>query len=481
MKLSRRQILGGLSTAPFIGLARAQSAPDLRIVSRVLDVKGKAAKVYGIVGPNGKAGLEMVLGQPFNFNLKNEIDDRTLIHWHGLTPPTAQDGVPDLSSQLINIGESRIYDFENTKPGTHWMHSHLGLQEQRMLAAPLIVHELKKQLFDEQEHIVMLHDFTFRDPQEIMSELRGGGGEHSKRNMKGMDMKGMDMKGMDMKGMDHSKMNMQMVNMAADVAYDAMLANDRTLDDPEILRAEKGGHIRLRIINAAAATNMWIDLGDLTGGLIAVDGNTVFPFNGSRFPLAIAQRADIRIALPNASGAWPILFQSEGTALRSGIIIQAGDALIAKVVDHGKAGAALDFSLEAQLRSAAQILKEPVTHSEMVMLTGGDEGYNWGFNGKPMMHETLFSVREGERVEVMLHNMTGMAHPMHLHGHYFKVVGLSGKPIDGAVRDTVLVPAGENVTIQFDANNPGTWAFHCHHLYHMNSGMMAAVGYTGAA
>jgi FtsP/CotA-like multicopper oxidase with cupredoxin domain len=461
MKLSRRNILGGLAAAPFIGLAHAQSAPDLRIVSRVLDVKGKAAKVYGIFGPNGKTGLEMVLGQAFNFDLINEIDDKTLIHWHGLTPPTAQDGVPHLSSQLIDIGESRIYDFENTKAGTHWMHSHLGLQEQRMLAAPLIVHELQKQLFDEQEHVLMLHDFTFRDPQEIMAELRSGGGEHAKHNMKGVD---------------HSNMT-----MAADVAYDAMLANDRTLDDPEILRAEKGGHIRLRIINAAAATNMWIDLGELTGALIAVDGNTVFPVNGSRFPLAIAQRADIRIALPNTSGAWPILFQSEGTALRSGIIIHSGDAKIAKISDQGEAGAALDFSLEAQLHSAAQVLKEPVSHSEIVLLTGGDEGYNWGFNGKAMMHDALFSVREGERVEVTMQNQTNMAHPMHLHGHYFKVVGLSGRQIDGAVRDTVLIPAGENVTIQFDANNPGTWAFHCHHLYHMNSGMMAAMGYSGAA
>ena len=78
MKLSRRKILSGLSAVPFMGLAQAQSAPDLRIVSRVLDVKGKAAKVYGIIGPNGKSGLEMVLGQPFRFNLKNEIDDALL-------------------------------------------------------------------------------------------------------------------------------------------------------------------------------------------------------------------------------------------------------------------------------------------------------------------------------------------------------------------------------------------------------------------
>ena len=331
------------------------------------------------------------------------------------------------------------------------MHSHLGLQEQRMLAAPLIVHELEKQLFDEQEHVVMLHDFAFRDPQEIMADLR-----------KGME---------DMPGMV----------MTNDVTYDAMLANDRTLDDPEILRSEIGGHLRLRIINASASTNMWIDLGMLDGALVAVDGNTVFPVNGKRFPIAIAQRADIRIALPNTAGAWPILFQSEGTALRSGIIVQAGKAEIVKISDQGEAGAPLDYSLEAQLHSAAQVLKEPVDHTEIVTLTGSDKDYIWGFNGKTMMHDILFNVREGERVEVTMQNQTAMAHPIHLHGHYFKVVGLGDRVIDGAVRDTILIPANERATIQFDAKNPGTWAFHCHHLYHMNSGMMAAVGYAGAA
>jgi FtsP/CotA-like multicopper oxidase with cupredoxin domain len=77
--------------------------------------------------------------------------------------------------------------------------------------------------------------------------------------------------------------------------------------------------------------------------------------------------------------------------------------------------------------------------------------------------------------------MTGMAHPMHLHGHYFQVVDINGTRVAGAVRDTVLVPPGETVTIRFDADNPGTWALHCHHLYHMNAGMMGAIAYTGAA
>ena len=458
MRIGRRGFLQGTAAlGAAVGLSmRAQAAaPRLRIASRILDVKGKPAKVFGITGPNGKPGLDMIYGERFHFDLENRLGEETSIHWHGLTPPTAQDGVPMLSAASLKPGEIRAYDFENTKAGTHWMHSHLGFQEQLLLAAPLIVRETKKPLFDEQEHVIMLHDFSFRDPQEIFAALKAGGSK-SMSDMPGMAM-------------------------GSDIAYDAMLANDRTLDDPEILQADKGGKLRLRIINASAATNLWIDLGSLQGLLIAVDGNTVAPFKGSKFPLAIAQRADIRLELPSGSGSWPILFQAEGDALRSGIIIQAGDGRILKLSDQGEAGDALDLGLEAQLKSAAQIVDEPVDHREIVALTGDDNDYSWGFNGKPMMHDVLFRVRQGDRVEITMQNMTGMAHPMHLHGHYFKVVGIDEQRLDGAVRDTVLVPAGRRVSIQFDAKNPGTWAFHCHHLYHMNAGMMAAMSYQSAA
>jgi FtsP/CotA-like multicopper oxidase with cupredoxin domain len=463
LKLSRRGFLAAgalaLSTPSF-----AAPAPRLTIGSRILDVKGKAAKVFGIIGSNGKLGLEMVFGERFALELKNDLAEETAIHWHGLTPPTAQDGVPHLSAAALQAGEARLYDFENKKAGTHWMHSHLGLQEQNLLAAPLIVRETDKPVFEEQEHVVMLHDFTFRNSAEILAELKSGGGAHAMHNMGKM------------------KMNASMMRMmAADVEYDAMLANDRTLDDPEILRVEKNGAVRLRIINASAATNLWIDLGELTGDLIAVDGNTVLPFKASRFPLAIAQRADIRLQVPQGSGAWPILFQSEGSTLRSGVILQSGDGQVAKLSDRGVAGDVVDLAMEAQLKSLAKVIDEPVDHSELVELTGGDKNYEWGLNYRSMMHDVLFNVRQGERVEVVLRNMTSMAHPMHMHGHYFKVVGIGSKRIDGAVRDTILVPVGEQVTIQFQADNPGNWAFHCHHLYHMNSGMMASIAYAGAA
>ena len=116
-----------------------------------------------------------------------------------------------------------------------------------------------------------------------------------------------------------------------------------------------------------------------------------------------------------------------------------------------------------------------------LMLTGGGADYVWGLNGKPGMHDTIFTVKLGERVSIMMHNMTTMAHPMHLHGHYFQVTAIGNRQIDGALRDVVLVPPMETVTITFDADNPGTWAFHCHHAYHMNAGMMGTIAYTSAA
>ena len=176
-----------------------------------------------------------------------------------------------------------------------------------------------------------------------------------------------------------------------------------------------------------------------------------------------------------------MLFTVEGSDMRSGIVLKAGDAAVAKMAERGDVAAALDLSLEPQLVSIAETPDDPVVRTEMIMLTGGGSDYLWGFNGKPMMHDTLMSVRQGERYEIMMHNMTSMAHPMHLHGHYFRVVGIDNMRFKGAIRDTVLVPPGSMVTIQFDADNPGTWAFHCHHLYHMNNGMMGAISYVSAA
>ena len=128
-------------------------------------------------------GLRTRFGSDFAARVSNASAEETLIHWHGLTPPLAMDGVPGLSGPTLKPGEAKDYLFPNSRTGTHWMHSHVGLQEQMLLAAPLIVEEDGAALVDEQEHVVMLHDFTFRDPQEILKELTGGGGLHAGHSM----------------------------------------------------------------------------------------------------------------------------------------------------------------------------------------------------------------------------------------------------------------------------------------------------------
>jgi FtsP/CotA-like multicopper oxidase with cupredoxin domain len=480
MDMNRRQLAAGLAGITLMGAHRFAAAQEPRLVTvsrRTLEVKGKAATVFGLTGPDGKPGLDMLLGERFNVRLRNSTDTSTIVHWHGLTPPYGQDGVPMLGQDPIPPGQSFDYDFANTRSGTHWMHSHMGLQEQQLLAAPLIVRETAEPLFDTQEHVVLLHDFTFRDPAGILAELMGGSGAHAAHSGHGAAT--------DHSAMDHSTMGHGQPAMAAgmlnDVVYDAYLANDRTLDDPEVVAVEKGGVLRLRIINGAAASNMWVDLGALEGELIAVDGNAIHPLKGRVFPLAIAQRADIRIRIPEAGGAFPVLFRPEGVAMRTGIVLATAGAAVQRVAEEGDPAPAVDLSQERLYRAVATPRQEPVTRTEMLMLTGGGADYLWGLNGKASMHDTIFTVREGERVSIMMHNMTAMSHPMHLHGHYFHVTAIGNTALEGALRDVVLVPPGETVTITFDADNPGTWAFHCHHAYHMNAGMMGTIAYTSAA
>ena len=478
--ITRRKFVAGLSASLPLAVMPGRSPagevppPVLTAGKRILEVKGKAANVFGLTGPTGKPGLEIVRGEHFRARLVNDTDVETLVHWHGMTPPIEQDGVPVLSQVPLKPGEAYDYDFANTRAGTYWMHSHVGLQEQQLLAAPLIVLEAAEAITDEQEHVVLLHDFTFRDPEEILAELKSGGGAHAGHTMGQTDHSQM--------GHDQSGgMGMMMGAMLNDVVYDAYLANDRTLDDPEIVQVEKAGQVRLRIINAAAASNMWIDLGSLEGELIAVDGNAIHPLRGSVFPLAIAQRADIRLRLPAGGGAFPVLFRPEGVGQRTGIILATPGAAVARLAGEGDSAPALDLSQEMVYQAVAQLPREPVTRTEMLMLTGGGADYLWGLNGKPSMLDTVSTVRTGERMSIIMHNMTMMAHPMHLHGHVFKVTAIGNRAIDGAIRDTVLVPPMQTVTITFDADNPGTWAFHCHHAYHMNSGMMGTLAYTSAA
>jgi len=483
MNLSRRRFLASVSTTVGVGtlFALERSAfnpvagtePEatlLRVVRRTIEVNGKPANAYGLLQGDGTSGIITPAGR-FRVRLENQIDAPTLIHWHGLLPPYGQDGVPDLPQPLLPSGQSYDYDFPLDTPGTHWMHAHT-LQEQRLLAAPLIVTDPAEAAADEQQVVALFHDFSFKSPEELLAGLRGAKGTSGTTDMSGMA--GMA----NMPGIAGDSMPGGMVMDVNDIDYDAYLANDRTLDDPAVFRVEAGGLVRLRLINGATATAFWIELGELDGEAIAVDGNPVAPVAGKRFPLAMGQRIDIRIRLPKAEGAWPILALREGAVERTGFMLATKAGAIRRIAPVGEQRAdALGLDLEASLTAARPFADNPANRREMLTLAGDMAAYVWTLTRQDAGQDQPLPVRPGDRVEITMGNRSMMGHPMHLHGHHFQVVGIDGRRMAGAVRDTVWVPPMREVTIGFDANNPGRWAFHCHHLYHMASGMMTIVAY----
>jgi FtsP/CotA-like multicopper oxidase with cupredoxin domain len=201
---------------------------------------------------------------------------------------------------------------------------------------------------------------------------------------------------------------------------------------------------------------------------------------GQIFDLAIAQRADIRLALPSGEGAYPILAQREDGVARTGIVLATKKAQVHRLPAHAKHKARpLNLDLERRLTVVSPLVERPSDRTIPLDLTGSHAGYKWGLNEKTFDPNDPLIVVEGERVEVILRNKTAMPHPIHLHGHHFQVVAVDGGRFSGAIRDTVLVPPRRSVTIAFDADNPGHWAFHCHQLYHMAAGMMTSVRYEG--
>ena len=466
-------------------LAMAAPAPALLTAARrTIEVNGRPASVFSLTSGNGAAGVALDEGQRFALTLDNRAGEPTIVHWHGQTPPPDQDGVTDTGyAQPVADGTTQVYDFV-ARPGTHWMHSHHGLQEQNLFAAPLIVRSREDVSADHQEVVVLLHDFSFRTPEEILAGLTGSGGQ-AMAGMAGHDMAGHGMMGADMPAHDMAGMGAGM--MAGmdlnDVEYDAYLANDRTLDDPEVVRTEAGrqgpaaDHQRRHAPPPSGSTSA--ALGHAGRGR-RQSGRAWSRGRPSRSPRASGSTSWSRFPPAVSCRSWrptrgrPAAYRHRpGGARRVGVADRRRGAEPAGPVD---------LSLEAPPRrdcTARCPRGRQIVHR--IALTGAMMPYAWAIDGRTSAGPvTLQGPVRRTRSDPSREPVDDGAPDAPSRPSFPGGCASTAMALAGAVRDTVLVPPMSSVAVAFDADNPGRWLFHCHNLYHMATGMMAEIAYEGA-
>src|SRR5438876_745186 len=313
--------IGVLCAAP----TQPESEPEtVKLFAREssVSVLGRTAKVAALTQSNGEQGYNPERTRGFHVEVVNQLPVPTSIHWHGLILPNLMDGVPFVTQDPIPPGTSRRYDFPLKQSGSYWMHSHYGLQEQQLLSAPMVIRSAAQSKVADAEFTVMLSDFSFTSPQDILKGLVGKAqGMKGKQQDKGMpNSKPMSMseqkRSLVVQQWDESSKRLVWREVHAalpdvDVKYDALLANRRTIDNPQVFEVKPGQRELLRVMGAASATNFFIDTGSLDATIIATDGEDVEPLKGNFFQLSTAQRLDLLVTIPQTGGVFPVLALGE--------------------------------------------------------------------------------------------------------------------------------------------------------------------------
>ena len=475
-------VLIGLLTNFYVPAARAESDSPVRLYVREVPIKifGQEVKTLAIEQENGALGLTLKTSDGFNVEVVNQLKQPTSIHWHGIVLPALMDGVPFVSQNPIPPGATFHYQFPLKQSGTYWMHSHFGLQEQLLAAAPLILQSEAQQTKADEQYVVLLGDYSFKPPGEILEKLKAG-----MKMMSGMNKMPAAQKLFAQKWQDETQRFVSTLVEGelpdTDIKYDALIANRRTLDDPEIFQVKPGDSVLLRIIAGTAATNFFVNTGALTSQLVATDGKDILPVSGNFFQLGVAQRIDLLVKIPEQGGVFPIIAQGEGTKQQCGVVLASPGETVPKIpIEAQFPTAGLDNTQELRLTAKNPFPEKGVDRSLPCVLGGNMAKYIWTINGAVYPNRKSLDVNEGERVEIVFRNETGMTHPMHLHGHDVQVTEIDGQKLNGAARDTLVVPPKSTIKVILDADNPGVWAFHCHILYHALVGMFTVLKYHGA-
>jgi FtsP/CotA-like multicopper oxidase with cupredoxin domain len=375
-------------------------------------------------------------GQTLRINFTNQLpDDETTIHWHGLRISDEMDGIPAIQDP-VEPGETFVYEFTPPDPGTYWYHPHVRSNEQieRGLQGVLIVHETDAPVMDI-ERVFVLDDIAFDEEGAIASSTISP-----------------------MESVHGRFGNRLLTNGALGVSTGEM----RT-----------GAVERWRIVNTANARTMEITVKGARWRVIAVDGTLLpEPYTANTLQVPVGRRFDLEVIqeASEVSLTTVLATQSGGTAQYPVFTATVTDEM-SEVTMNGDWTEWNAGDLPA--------LPEPTqtVSLEFDAYVNDATGLaNWTINGEVFGDHEVLEVTQDTPSVITLKDLSGRAHPFHLHGQFFQVLSVDGvAPEHPALLDTVLINGESTIEIQTDFSNPGLWMAHCHILEHAEQGMMTQI------
>jgi len=470
-RLTRRRMLGA---SAFVGglamlspgrLALAATTPDPFILragkgtAMLRPVPYSPTQVWNYNGTVPGAEIRVRQGDRLRVSAQNGLDDPTTVHWHGIRTPNAMDGVPFLTQDPIAAGQEFLYEFDVLDAGTFWYHPHHRSSEQvgRGLYGPLIVEEVDPIRVD-RDLTWMLDDWRMTKNGQISDDF----------------------------------------DSRHDAVHGGRVGNAVTINGkvPETMEIRAGERVRLRLVNAANARIFGLDFGDLSPMIIAMDGQPVTPHSPENGVIVLgpAMRIDLVIDMTGKPGDTVSVADVFYKDLEYRLIdlAYASEPLRSTVPDWPIALAPNPLT-EPDLAAATrhQIVFNGGMMGQMMMGAGMAnmmeqmrDGNMWFINGKAEkgpIKDPLLTLPLGTSHVFEMENRTRWAHPIHFHGHSFRVIARNGQPTKyNEWQDTVMMAPQERVDIAFVADNPGDWMFHCHILEHQSAGMMGVVRVSSA-
>ncbi len=487
---------------------------DLKIDETTVNYSGKTVKALAINGQIPAPQLTFTEGDIAEIHVFNNLNEESSLHWHGILLPNEQDGVPYLTTTPIAPKSTHIFRFSIKQNGTYWYHSHSNLQEQRGLYGAFIIN--KKDEPKIPNYTVLLSDWTDESPHEVHRSLKNANDYYAIKK-DAVQSYGEAAKAGAIKEKFKQEWLRQNAMDVSDVYYDAFLTNGKISDSQPQFKA--GEKVRLRIINGSASTYFWVQFAGGQMSVVASDGMDVEPVEVDRMIVAVAETFDVIVTIPEDK-SFELLATAEDRTKSTSLWLGNGEKVNAPKLPKLKLFEGMKMMNEmgkhtmkmsyqqmdmnevmypevtpdpekiadtpfvppltlnyAMLKSPTKTALDPKAPVRELKfkLTGNMNRYMWSMDDKPLSKSDKIMIKKGEIVRITLYNDTMMRHPMHLHGHFFRV--LNGQGEYSPLKNVLDIMPMETDVIEFDANEEKDWFFHCHILYHMMSGMGRVFSY----